>query len=974
MTRYLWPASVVGLAMFGGAALVPGSWEMAFMKLRDRDFAAAERALEEKFLSGARDRGVLIPLSELYVRNGRVDKAIAVLKKYAEAQPGEKDVAERLAVLMKEAQDMPQAAAQLERLAKNNPSAERLRELDRLHDIQENTEGRIAALSRLVRLPDATTQEFFALTGLLAASDRKTEALTTAFNAVKRWPADSPVGLVQTLAALAIDTNRADIVESALLPWAKRQTSTPALAAVASTLIDKAAPDKAIAIVAGSAAAQRHDPAATVLLARLLADRGDKAQALAKLRAVRAQKKLPDDAVALFAGTALALNNTREALGFIRERGTAAFDDAMLLYAASQPPAAITPEWLDWAALDLGKGAPRPLPAARVAIARGDHVAAAKFAAEARATLSSTSALNVAQLFVDLQDIETAKIIYETITIDPTTTPAHELGRAAHIAVAVKDRDRALALTTRLLELNKLPDTLIAHARALSLNGRHDEALTILDTVGSAAAGAELAKIEVFKAAGRLADLRSLLIERLLSADLLEPHRTSYIFALNDAKADASKATAPLAPALAAEITAGTLAEPALEARLALLSRVAPATALPFLKIAAEKDLTRAGFAYVEALKKANAAAELRRFLAHGAQHAKDAKLREGYLYELIKWGGADALPLLAERARTQDEKWFYAYDAALKKHASPVARRDALRAFAIDTGLKPELRKQIAFQILELGDTAAAESIFRNLAADAAPDSDVIRQLAFIWGPRPKPDAMAWLRRRAAASVESQRPAWAAILLNAGDASSAIAMLKDTEGFQAMRVLADAYAETNNAAAMKRLVTSALAKDPDAKTAGHLARAAEALSLNSVASQAHEAAASSDPNAWLAAGRTAFFAGQHSRAQILLERALAHKASARTSFYLAESLWAQRRRAGATPHYETALSALGRSSEDRQMRLIALARLKRHSDANAELAGAKGDDALNAQSVYAGALLDQGDTERAAGALGLNP
>jgi hypothetical protein len=55
-------------------------------------------------------------------------------------------------------------------------------------------------------------------------------------------------------------------------------------------------------------------------------------------------------------------------------------------------------------------------------------------------------------------------------------------------------------------------------------------------------------------------------------------------------------------------------------------------------------------------------------------------------------------------------------------------------------------------------------------------------------------------------------------------------------------------------------------------------------------------------------------------------------------------------------------------------MRLVALARLKRHADANAELAASKGDDALDAQSVYAGALLDQGDTSRAAGALGLAP
>jgi uncharacterized protein HemY len=972
MMRAFWPLALVVVCVVAGAALAPGSWEMAFMKLRDRDFAAAERALEEKYLNGSRQREVLIPLSELYVRNGRIDKAIAVLRKYSTSAPGEKDVAERLAALLKEAQQMPQAAAQLERLAKDRPTAASLRELDRLYDIEDNVPARIAVLTRLVRLPEATPQEFFALTNLLAATDRKVNALTVAYNALKRWPSDCPLAMAQTFAALAIDTGRTDVIDAALAPWAARQTAAIPLNAVAATLIDKGAADKAAALVAGSAAARMEDPATVVLLARLMADRGERKNALARLDALDARGKLPNDAVPLYASVALSLNLPDPALRMIRNRGTAAFDDAVLLYAIAQTPAGARDK-LAWLDQDLAAAAARPLPQARVALALGDRDRAAQLAAGARAALTPATAMSVAQLYADLGDIPSARAIFEAAAIDPASLPVFELGQAALVAIAVKDPGRALALTSRLIAAVKSADAKIAHARALALNARFDEAVSLLDEASSDAPETEIAKIEIYKAAGRTAELRDMLLQLLLRAELTEPRRTNYLFALNDLRGDLGVAASPLAAGLARELGDGAFKGPAQEARLSLLARIAPDQAIPFLKAAAEIDLARAGYSYAEALKSLKMTAELRRFLAHAAQTAKDPKLRDGYLYEFVKWGGAEALPLLAARAQGDGETWFYAYDAALKQHATSTARREALTRLAQNERLKPELRKQIAFQVLELGDTAAAERLFRALAQDAAPGSDVVRQLSYVWGPRPKPDAMAWLKARMTASPSIQQPEWAALVLNGGDAAAAIDALKGRNDLPAVLVLADAYVETKNAAALKGLIAQALVQGASARTADRLARAAEALSLNGVASRAYEAAAMADPKAWLAAGRSAFFAGDFSRAQTLLERSAAAKPQAQTWFYLGEALWAQRRRAEAAASYEKALASFGPAADERKLKLVALARLKRHRDAETELAAAaQSGDALDAQSAYAGALLDQGDTGRAAGVLGM--
>jgi DNA-binding SARP family transcriptional activator len=151
MKRYLPLILTVVAALGAGITLVPSAWELASMKLRDKNFPAAEQAFERKYRDGDRSREVLLPLAALYVRRGRVDDAINVLTKYTQAHPGERDIVERLAALMNEAQQTSGAVAALESLAASNPEPKALRELDRQYDIAQDSVGRIGALMRLAQ-------------------------------------------------------------------------------------------------------------------------------------------------------------------------------------------------------------------------------------------------------------------------------------------------------------------------------------------------------------------------------------------------------------------------------------------------------------------------------------------------------------------------------------------------------------------------------------------------------------------------------------------------------------------------------------------------------------------------------------------------------------------------------------------------------------------------------------------------------
>lgn len=962
MTRYLPIVLMVLAALGAGVAIVPGAWEMAFMKLRDKDFAAAERVFEDKFLAGDRSREVLLPLSELYVRTGRIDKAIDVLSKFSNAHPDDREVVSRLAVLLTEAQQTSRAVETLEKLSASEPTPEALRELDRLHDIGEDPEGRIRALMNLAKAGSATPKESLTLTNLLAATGRKAEALTAAFNALRQYETKTPHTLVQVFAALAADSGRHDLIAKEVMKWASGQTLVPPLAAVASALVDKNAGSQAISMVEASAAFAAYDPAAIVLAAQLHTAHGSKDKALAHYENLLSKKRLPPERDADYVMLALGLNRTDAALALILARGPHSFSDAVLLYAIGRAAQEKNTAWLNETDAALATHGARPLPSARLALAMGDPGRALTLAKQADA---QGPTIILAQLYTELGDLAAAARTFDASVTDAEAVSTQELSQATGVAIALKRETTALALAERLVVQDKSADATIQRVRALTLNGRSAEALEILEQLNAKSELADLAKIEALVAAKRHTELRNLVLAKLSNNSLPQGQRTNLIFLLNDLKLPMGPDTAKLADGLASELDDQSVSGAPREARLTLLARIAPAKALPFMKSAALADPDTQGYAYAKLLKDMRRTDDLRSFLLTAAQAAKAAKVRDDYLYELMKHGaGREVLPLLASRAKAEGQKWFFAYDEALAKYGTRAERLASLQAFADLTDTPRNLRSQIAFQLLNLGDKARAERLFRALAERSGPSSPEVRQLAYLWGPRPAPEARAWLRARATSAPQAERPAWAALLVNAGDSAGAEAALAGATGSQSSAALAAIFAETRNVKALNILIESQL-PGADGELAKALAQAADALSLSASASLAYERAGMPAQ-----AGRAAFFAGDHKRALSLLRHA---DNNPETAFYLAETLTAQERSGEAAPHYRAAIAGLGHGGEAQKMRVVALARLRDHAGAERALAEMAEDakDQDEARQAYTGALLDQGDTRRAAALLG---
>jgi hypothetical protein len=978
MIRYAVPALAAAAALAAGFALVPGAWENAYMNMRDRNYGAAQTALERKFQDGDRSRPTVFPLSELYVRAGQIDKAIEVLSAYAALHPGERDVTERVAALLIEAQRAPQALEELEKLAADGGQA-RLRELDRRFDAAGDTEGRVRALTALAAHGHATPQDFAALVAILAAKGEKAEALKVAYNALLRWGPAMPSPLAQTMTALAADLSRQDLIAGPLAHWAAAQAQAPAMTAFAAALIDKGQAKTAIAILRTNQAFAKGEPAAVALVAELEAAYGDARAAFLALEGLLSRGALPQAKDVLYTDLGLRVGERERALDFAGKRGLAAYPDALALHLIGLAAETGRQDWLT--AQDRAKDyrEARPAVAAKLAQSLGQTEKARALAEQAAASAATAQArLFVAQIFLDLGEKDRARTILAQACDPPDAIGPAEAAIGLPVAIGLREGALSLRLADTLRAHDKGQATSLAYVRALALNGRGEEALALFKTLNASGDQADTAFFDALAAAGKIQELQAELFARFAAAEGNDAKRTALIYRINDLKlAAVSAAAQSIVPGLIADLERAAIAGTAREARIQALAAIAPAKALPFLKEAGERDPSKAGYAYLKALKEARRTSELRAFLLFGAANASNAKVQDDYLHELIKQGGAEsALPLLAQRARTREIAWFHAYDDALKRAAGREGRAAALAQLAAAPGLSQDLRRQIAFRLLEAGAKPSAEALFLALAENAAPSAQDVKDLLYVWGPRPSQTGLQWLERRAAAAKGAERAAWCAHLLNAGGARAVI-RIGEAEGeadASMLPLLAAAFVDLRDKAGLQALARDSAARAVPVKALTTLAEASAALGLEADAARLFALAAAKDPDFHAAAGRAAFFAGRREEALTHLSIAVRTAPGPETSFYLAETLTALGRPAEARDHYAGAVARVsdGAKPEVLRLRMIARLRLRDYAAARADRDRLDPAGTGQARDDYAAALLDQGDIDRAGDALGL--
>lgn len=301
---------------------------------------------------------------------------------------------------------------------------------------------------------------------------------------------------------------------------------------------------------------------------------------------------------------------------------------------------------------------------------------------------------------------------------------------------------------------------------------------------------------------------------------------------------------------------------------------------------------------------------------------------KQALIYALLDAGRADlALPFIREFARTQGGDWVEVYAQNLDKLGRSQEARDFRMQIANDPRTAPKTRRDLGFLLLDKGYKDDSMTVFANLAANADPQSQDVRQLLYLWGPRLTAEQLDWMTERALNSNSMrERNEWMKYISSYSDSNQLVDLADRHPDLLSDPLMLDGYMN-----AMRRLgkieqvgdrMSKLAEKTNNSALLRSYARAVKSYSLDRLAQKSYkklDQVTGGDPEAERNLGLIAFNQADYSETKKFLQNYVDfrdknkrfHKDDYQAYFYLAESYRRDRETEKAEPYYRTVLKLL---------------------------------------------------------------
>lgn len=943
---------IAGIAV--SLLLIPRGGELALQRFRDQEFEPARAAYEARYAAGDRGAGTVMALTRLYLADGSVERAIALMEEYVAREPGQVEARDLLGTLYRHAQRPYSYLENLEAIAERRPSEAVFRELADAYAFQGEHDRRADALRRLVAVRPDDAASAVDLAQLLAARGRLDAAAEVLIAIDDRMKGAVEYDGRVLLTSLLLDRGRADEALDRARRWLDGDPPTYMILGLTGLMMEAGLPGHAYRLLTPFAERARAEPAMELTLIDLEIAQGRADEAQRQLRAWLDGKPVDDASLGRFVALAINAGQPPLALAAVRGRDLRLVPDWTLVTLAETAFRTRDTGILDRLVSELGDEflAARPILAGEIALARGDRAGAVRWAGQALADRGSPATERIAAvrllvradrrdlasaafdrvapdgsvpdelledlglLFLDLDRVAEGLAWFQARrTARPSATAdtgwarlAARGGDAAAVAAWLDSHPRldpallqdiaalaaergaaalALKAAERVYAQAPTPRSRLTLAGALVAAGRAGDALTHLRPLVAAGGGSDGG-----------AEVQALYLAALAAAG--DPDE--------------------LARAAGARLDDPAVAEAEKDQLVQLLvERKAYRAALPYLRARAERRGMEWVYAYAEAAGRAGAGDELAGFLRTALERPDfDAKTRDALAYLLVDSAGpGGALPVLK---RLADAAPAGPWEALYRETLTKLGRRDELRrhllARAADVRVPPQDRRGLAFALLEMGERKGAEATFRALAAGQGIDGPDVRQLLFLWGPRPDRLALDWLEARARSAPPAEQRAWFDTLAALGGARRVATALAPRGGEAALSgSYIEALANTGKPAELAAAVRAALPGERDPERLRRWARLAEREKQTAVAGEAWRALLAlrpDDPEGLRLIGMEAFAQARFADAERTLGRLLkAGNADYEVNYFMGEALVAQKRPRDAEPYQRRALAQI---------------------------------------------------------------
>lgn len=743
-------ALLVAAGIAASFAVIPRDRELALMYLKGLDYDSAQSALEQRLAAGDLSVGTVVPLTRVYLEIGEFEAAVALMERFAAANPEEAEVKEELAQLYKQSSRIYDYLEVLADLVKVRPTEKILRELSDHYGNHGAIERQVEVLRILVQKFRGQLDDWMDLAQIEADLGNFEAASAALLELERNFKVPRTQRTVEFYISILTRTGREAEALAIAKAWLDGQTTLAAALGVVRQFIGASKEIQALALIDGLQPAIQDQPVMFAERVRLELRLGRRDTAFQRLRAAYDAGTLPSDLDDDLIDLALERNLIPMALVVALKGPPMRLPDWQLSSLVGMAPpdqASLVAKWVLAAPEFLDR---RPVLAASVLKTVGDAPRALAMVEKALANTADLSPDQILGLILILDELGRAdqakrqlSLLFDRIGWEEAT--ALDLANVM-IRLGLANEGWRRIQTVRDRQRQRVPAIEAAWALLSAAAGRSAEVVAWLEGPQAspldAAILSQLADLAeangqpalAFAAARRLVAVRDTEDTRLKLAAALaalgrhdevlaevRPLRANspeaerlYVFAL----ASVAKRGNAAAQAELAEFWKQHLAKPGLEPDTlsvlvyALLEKGLGAETMPAVYWLAEKQPATWMSAAAEEAKKTKRQVEARTFFARQLERQDlDAKAREQAMFALLEVGGSvEALGEIARLARDDaTDQWFYAYIETSKKAGRKAELQQFLATELKRADLSKQRREARMYAFLELAGPEAA-------------------------------------------------------------------------------------------------------------------------------------------------------------------------------------------------------------------------------------------------------------------------
>lgn len=771
MRKYIIVIAVLVVAGIGASfLLIPGENDIAVMQEKDDTVEAAALVnmdFQAEYDKGNRSEKVLVGLADLYMSDGRHAVILPILEQDVVANPDHIEVRKQMAKLYQAAGRDDDYLKEMETIAEKQPTEANLSLLADMYNYTRMYDNQVATLKRLIEVSNGKNPDYYVDTAtILMMQENKAGAADMLQQLRTAHPDYLSFKLVRLMVSNYVDIGDPQKGYDEAARWVQKQPNAPEIADLANIINYGGRPDLAIQLMEMNPQliTTQADLLTAYVNALLVGDKRD--QAFETLKTAHTAGTLPPEMYRPFIELALERKDMVLAESIVDSLDNKYFkeDDAINLVelARANENQTITTKLIaKFETPDYITN--KPVLAAIIALIRRDNDEDQKIATALKAQVTRIQRLRLAQAcartektqcfntlvaqfpkFADMNPRELDEVVMLYISIN------RGKDIYAQVEAEAKTRDSEI-ITQALIKL------------AASMGKREVVASWLTESGRNASTGklSELFFIANDRNHGAVAmDIASVLYQR----DPNEKHRDYLV---------------------SGYLRAGEYAK-----------------ALPLLRDVKGQSRELED-SYLTALTKLGKGSpehrtELEQYVVPQLESSSvDSERKLQLVFMLINTNNKKAaIPFIDQYAKSEGGEWRKLYNqvhavytprrgggaargtsvaaaAPAKPAPTPIADmpRDYRMALATDPKTSDETRRMLAFSLIDDGFKADAATVFQLLADNKSPDSQEVKDLLYMWGPRLNAEQIAWLTHRATtAPSNGDKVRWGEYISTYGD------------------------------------------------------------------------------------------------------------------------------------------------------------------------------------------------------------